>query len=105
MHLATRATGHFKRVPGQAKASHIGECMHAGQCRQVGARSIQARGGVEHPGISAGIEFALLERRRHDAHAERLAQYQHIAGLSVGIALDPIRMHEPQGHQPIDGLH
>ena len=55
-------------------------------------------------GEAGGIERAFLQRRRIDAHAQRLAQHQHVTGTAIGIAVHALGVDQAQRHQAIDGL-
>ena len=89
----------------QAKTGHIGDGVHTVQRGQIGAGCVELGSHRNHAGVALGAEFFLLERRRQDAHPQRLAQDQPVAYAGIGIALDALGVHQAQGHQAIDGLH
>ncbi|MPN00542.1 hypothetical protein SDC9_147737 [bioreactor metagenome] len=79
--------------------------MHTRERRQQRARGVEPRGVGDHLAVVGVAQLLLLKRGRIHAHAQRLAQHQHIAHLRLRIALDAVRMHQPHGHQAVDGFH
>src|SRR5574343_19318 len=101
---AAAASGHFQRMAGQGEAGHVGERMHAWQGRQRRAGGVQTGGGVDHLRVAFGGQCVLLQGGRQHAHAQRLAQHQHVTGLGACIALDAPGVDQAQGDQAVDGL-
>ena len=104
LHRAARSARDLQGVPCQTKAGDVGERMDAVERGQLRPGRVQLGRGREHPLIGRVVELPLLERCRHHANAQRLAQHQHIAGAGIRVALHPGGMHQSQRHQAIDRL-
>ena len=94
----------FQRVAQQAETGDVGQRMHAGQAREFGAGAVELGRRLDHGGVALSVEFALLQRRRQDAHAQRLAEDQHVARLRRGVALEVLDLDDADAHQAVDGL-
>ena len=70
-------------MPEQTKAGDVGHRVDPGQRGELRAGTIEAGSGIDHRPIVGGGELSLLERRRQDADAERLAEDQRIPGLRL----------------------
>ena len=103
-HLHACAARHFKRMSGQTKTRHVGDRVHAGQLGQQRAGRVQLGGVGDHFAVARIVEFELLERSRINAHAQRLAQHQHVAGLGFGVAAHAVGVDQTHGDQTVDGL-
>src|SRR5436189_34562 len=55
-------------------------------------------------GSVRSAQLALLQRGRQHTHAERLAEDEPVAGARIRIALDALRMHEPERDEAVDRL-
>ena len=62
------------------------------------------RGRIHHLPITFRIKFAFFQGGTQDAHAQRLAENQHITRLRRVIALDVVRMRHPHADQTVDRL-
>ncbi len=106
LHLCgqARTTADFQKMAGQAEPGHIGHRMQSVQIGQGNPDTVELGGVADHLGIAGCVELALLQRGGQYPHAQRLAQHQDIARPGVRIAPDPIRVHQAQANQPIDGF-
>ena len=71
-------------MAGQAKAGDIGHGVHTVHLRQLCAHPVELGGVAQHLGIAVGPQQAFFQRGRQHAHAQRLAQNQHVAGAAIG---------------------
>ena len=55
---------------------------------QINAGLVQLRGHRNHVCITLGRQNFFFECRRQNTHAQRLAEYQHIAGFGARVFLD-----------------
>ncbi|MNQ67926.1 hypothetical protein D3C85_824660 [compost metagenome] len=99
-----RAAREFERVAGQAETGDVGQRMHAVERRQRDAGRVELGRVLDQLAVAGLGQLLLLERRRQHAHAQRLAQHQHVARLRVGVAPHALRVHQPHRDQPVDRL-
>ncbi|KAG0732470.1 hypothetical protein G6F23_014287 [Rhizopus arrhizus] len=91
-------------MPQKAEARHVGDRVHAVQRGQRRARAVQARGRVDHHAVARVVQPVLLQRGRQDAHAQRLAQDQHVARPRIRVALETAGVHQAHRRQTVDRL-
>ncbi len=100
--LAPRAE--LERVPGEAEAGDVGDRVHAGHVGQRDAGRVEPRRRLDEALVAGGVQGILLQRRRHHADADRLAEDEHVAGLGVGIAPDLARVDQAHDDEAVDRL-
>ncbi len=88
----------------QTESGHVRHRVNLRQLGQLDSRGIELGHGFEHLLVRLGTQLAFFERCTHDADAERLAEYQHVACLRAIVALDAVRMHHAQRHEAVDRL-
>ena len=76
--------------------------MHTGQLRQRSPCAVECCRHAPHVGITSLRQQALLERRRKNAHTQRLAQNQRIAWLRGTVFLEMLRIDQPDDNQAIN---
>lgn len=89
----------------QAESRDVGERVHLRQLRELRAGRIEPGGAGDHGCVAGGIEFVVLERRALDAHTEPFAEDDRIARPRAHVALEVLRVHQSDGHEPVDRFH
>ena len=92
-------------MTGQAKTCHIGQGMHARVFGQGNAWAVELCGQADHVLVARNAQRFFFERGRQNAHAQRLAQHQHIAHLGAVVALDLGGVNQAHHHQAVNRLH
>ena len=102
VYRAAAALGHLEAVAQQGEARHIGAAVDAVFHHDVPRRLVQ-RG---HLAVDA-VHHAAVHQSRFGgggqyAHAQRLGQNQHVAGLRAAVGQDAAGMHETGHRQTVD---
>src|ERR1019366_849564 len=88
------APRHFERVTRESETGDVGDGVYGRHVGQLDARRVEPRRRVDQAAIAGRVERVLLQRGREHANTDRLAEYEHVAGLRIGVAPDLLRMHE-----------
>ena len=91
-------------MAGEAEAGDVGQGVHGFHLGQRFARRVEPGGPLHHARIAFCGELALLQRRREDADAERLAQNQRIPRFGGTVFLHLVGMNQPERDQAVDRL-
>ena len=89
---ATRA-GHIAKMPKQAEAGHIRQCVDLEICKYGGGLAIERAHDSDGVVDCAETILAILGRGSDDAQANRLGEHQQIARSSASVRKHLARMH------------
>src|ERR1019366_10173374 len=98
------APRHFERVTRESETGDVGDGVYGRHVGQLDARRVEPRRRVDQAAIAGRVERVLLQRGREHANTDRLAEYEHVAGLGIGVAPDLLRMHEAHDDEAVNGL-